>query len=175
MNPLAMMISAKDFGINCLIHNNQYENEYLYSLDERKAWTKEPKKFVNLIKLERVKNFSNLRWSLIETTNGSQQYFMKSLNHDDNLCATSIHADNFHLRRTVIRLKLNTGWDICKWKIQKLNSNTSNRTYTITNVFYNEPLYAASFFFQTKAGKREIFLWHKKDFNSKKFKWIIEC
>ena len=44
-------------------------------------------------------------------------------------------------------------------------------------LFYDEQLYAAvaSMFLQRVPGRREIFLWHKKDFNSIKFKWMIDC
>ena len=174
--------SSDQFGLDCLIHNNHYHNEYLYSYNENKTSKNAPRKQVNLISIGRINDFNNLRWSLIETTNQSGIYYLKSWHFGDFLCATNIFADNFKFRRIVVKFDLNRNvniWKNCQWKIkkEKVKSKTELSYYSMVNVFYDEQLYAAvaSMFLQRMPGRREIFLWHKKDFNSNKFKWMIDC
>ena len=169
---------SNDLGSNCLIHNKKFSYEYLHAWNDNDTWIREKKK-TDLISFGRINDFTNLRWSLIETTNGSGHYYIKNKNFEDCLCASSKFSDIFHLRRVVMRLKINTNYnllDYCKWKIViSPNSKTSIRSFSIVNVFYDEPLYAVSYYFRKIPLKREIFLWHKKEFNSNKFNWIIDC
>jgi hypothetical protein len=158
---------------NCLIHNGQYRYEYLYSQDDNEMVDTADRNMVKLMTLGKVNDFNNLRWSLIETKNQSGQFYLKSSYFGDYLCATFMFGDIFRMRRKVIRHKLNPNakrLDNCKWMIKHIDSKTSNNTYLITNVFFEEPLYAATYFYQ-----KGVYLWHKKNVNSKKFQWIIDC
>ena len=168
-----MLISAlnaersNDFGTDCLIHNDQYEFEYLYSPNENT-------KSVDLINLKKVNDYNKLRWSLIETRNQSGQYYLKSSYFGDYLCALLNFGDIFQMRRRVARFKIDTNMSLfnnCKWTIKQHNSNLPSNIYSIVNVLFDEPLYASKYLFQ-----KEIYLWHrKKNADSKKFKWIIYC
>jgi hypothetical protein len=151
-----------DFGSECLIHNFEYRFEYLHSsLSKNEAI-----KPVHLIPLRKVNDFSNMRWSLIETNNQSEIFYLKSSFYGDFLCASSSFVDLFQSRREVFRLEINenlyqTKFNNCKWSIKRVNSNKMKiKTYSIINVLYEEPLYASSYFFQKKFDNREIYLWN---------------
>jgi len=164
-----------DFGSDCLIHNGQYRFEYLYSPDENETTKIAGNKIgkVNLKRLSKVENFNYLRWTFIETSNQSGQFYLKSSHFGDYLCASFNFADIFGFRRKVIRIKINenvNSMDNCKWKIEQINSILSYDTYSIMNVMNFESLYATSYFY-----RRDVYLWYKKNINSKNFKWMIDC
>ena len=156
---------TNNFGTDCLIHNNQYKFEYLYSPSEMIPT-------VQLISLNKVNDFNNFRWSLVETRNQSGLYYLKSSYFGDYLCALFDFGDIFEKRRSVARLKIDKNLyslNNCQWKIKQHKSIF--RTYSIVNLLFDEPLYASRYLFQ-----RKIFLWHSENnIDSKKFKWIIDC
>ena len=163
----------KNFMYECLIQNQEYSYEYLY--------TNEHGKNVYVRPIGKIDNFHKIKWIIIETANHTDKYLMKNSHDDEFLCASSRFNDIFKARRVVEKFKLNLSTDKfenCFWKIQHTtgNSNSSKQTYTIINAFYNQPLYAASFLFKTNLVNRKVYLWHdKKSLNSKKFKWFIDC
>ena len=167
--------NSTQFANNCMIHNQEYSYEYLYSMNEQRM-SRLTKNNVYTCPLKQVKNFNNLRWSIVE--NNSEIYYLKASYFDEYLCASFNFIDIFHTRRIVRGIKINQSRNIyenCQWKIKKVNSKTSNSTYSIINAFYDEQLYAASFPFKQGSHYRQTFLWHKKDTKSNKFKWIIDC
>ena len=180
------IINNFEYNKDCLIHNYEYRFEYLFSSkNENKTKQSEVNKNkndINLVPLGKVNNFNSIRWSLIETKNQSEQFFLKSSFYGDYLCASFKFADYFHTRRLLVKVDddsndQNKLLDNCKWKINRIDSKKSTiTTYSIMNVHFNQPMYAASYFFQRKIDQRDVFLWHnKKNVNSKKFKWIIDC
>ena len=170
--------SSSKFGSNCLIHNEAYRFEYLYSINENNKKMSSQKN-VHLMPLSKVNDFNNLRWSLIETQNKSGQFYLKSSLFDDYLCASFEYGDLFRLRRKVMRIKINStnlnALENCKWILKQVDLEKSNSRYLITNVLFDQALYAATYFFQIQLYKRDVFLWNKKNVNSKKFKWVIHC
>ncbi len=66
----------------------------------------------------------------------------------------------------------------CEWKFEKIEDSitiSKPNQYSIWNVRYNLPLYAASELFNREYCKRNIFLWYKPKVDSNKFKWIVDC
>ena len=70
----------------------------------------------------------------------------------------------------------------CQWKFKRSTNAaisvkreiSSNSIFTIWNLFYNEPLYAASLFYKHHELKRSVYLWHRQP-DSKQFYWQIVC
>ena len=164
---------SNDFGTDCLIHNDQYQFEYLYSPNKNTS-------LVRLIPLDKVDDFNKLRWSLIEIDDhqSNGQFYLKSSYFDDYICATNMFADFLGLRRKVMRVRLKKD-DLldnnCKWILKKKSSITLDNKYIITNVLFDQSLYAYSYFFKRNIFQREVYLWHKKNAKSKTMKWMIDC
>jgi hypothetical protein len=124
-------------------------------------------------------NFDNLN-ELIEES--KMYYFIISTIYDEYLCASSLHTnDIFKTRRLVQAQKLDKkkafSEKSCMWRIEKVKSRdklSAKSSYHIWNVKYNEPLYAASSFFNTNEYGRSIYTWYKKP-NSDQFKWSFNC
>lgn len=183
--PMLTKDESKSIGFgsksNCLIHNGEYKFEFLYSVNDNKTKEINKKTRTYLLGLVKVNDFNKLRWSLIQTNNHSGQYYLKSSFYGDYLCAKSVYADIFNTKRIVIRQKIKSNFlipfDNCKWKITQVDSNTSNNTYLIANVFFKQPLFAdSSYFFPDLNFKKEIFLSNnKKDLTTRKVKWMIDC
>lgn len=166
------------FGSNCLIHNEAFSYSYLHLPTEIK---RENYGLINQIcvkPLGKVKDFNDIRWSVEETSIKSGQYYLKSSQYEGYLCATNSFDDIWRSKRIVNRFKLRKSSCFlpkCKWNIIKVDIEKSNNTYSIRNVFYNESLYAVSHFFPITNENRKVHLWQKKNSNSKKQKWIIDC
>ena len=171
--PVLKAQTSVEFGSNCLIHNEAYKFEYLHASNEN---TIKKIQSAYLKPLSKVNDFNKIRWSLIETKSQSGQYYLKSSFYGDYLCAKSSYADIFHSIRKVIRLNVKTPFNDCKWRISKLMSKTSNNTYMIKNVFFDEVLYAASYSFPYWINEKEIFSSNSmNNFKTGKYKWIIDC
>ena len=176
--PLLRANELSEFGSNCLIHNVAFSHGYLHSSNETKTTQDQVKNQVSVRPLGRVNDFNNIIWSFVETAKQSGQFYLKSTQFEDYLCATNTFSDIWHTRRIVKRFKIDisSGFsDNCKWKMTRMDTKKSNSTYLIRNVFFEEPLYAVSYFFQRWVENREVYLWHRKNSNSNKFKWIIDC
>ena len=169
------------FGSNCLIHNQEFKYEYLYTsndLDIEHIF----KKNIYTRLLSKVDDFNKIRWSLIKSSNESFEYFIKSSYYNEVLCASNRFSYIFSVRRYVKREYIKNYKEIpknCRWIIKKdLTSKKFDDVYTISNVYYrNEHLYVASFFFKKTFYSRRIFLWNIKTQNisSNKFRWQIDC
>ena len=162
-------------GSNCLIHNNRFQFEYLYS-----SVSKRDTKSVYLMPLKDVNDFNQIRWSLIQAGKKyDNQFYLKSSLFDDYLCASSNFDNLFLTRRIVNRLQLINPNIIelakCRWNINKVDSKKTNNKYLIMNHFYKESLYAVSYIFQTKTKKREIFVTNMNYLRREKYEWIIDC
>ena len=171
--PVLKAQTSLEFGSNCLIHNEAYKFEYLHASNENAIKKIESAYLKPLVK---VNDFNKIRWSLIETKSKRGQYYLKSSFYGDYLCARSSYADIFQSIRKVIRLNVKIPHNDCKWKISKLKSKTSNNTYLVTNVFFNEILYAASYFFPYWIYEKRIYLSNNMNYlKPGKYKWIIDC
>ena len=179
--PLLRANEMAEFGSNCLIHNVAFSHGYLFSSNENKhkeTTSHQAKNQVSVRPLGKVKDFNNIRWSFVETSKQSDQFYLKSSQFEDYLCATNSYADFWNTKRVVKRLKIDKSSDFldnCKWRMIRVDLKTSNGTYLIKNMYYDEPLYAMSYFFQRWVDNREVYLWHKKNEYKKNFKWIIDC
>ena len=171
------------FSFECLIQNGQYGFELLYDSDEMTNLNRSiSTPFVYPLKY--LTNSNKVRW-ILEATNDSNSLdivSLKSYSSNKYLCASSHHLDRFKLRR-IVYLSNYFEKEACEWKLEKVISKSNQdedqlgmRSY-ITNVKYNEPLYAASYFFKKDQFKRNPYLWHneKEKFKSKQFEWMIEC
>ena len=163
-------------GNICQIRNEKYSNEYLYWSNELRVG-RSPRNNIFTRPLANVNDSNKIRWLISETKNNTDSFYLKTT-ASEYLCATAYFADMFLSRRFVQRIKLDKYGkllDDCKWNIRKVNTKLSNSTYSIVNVFYDEPLYAASFVFKRGLYNRQAFLWHKKNFDSNEYKWNINC
>ena len=165
------------FGLDCLIHNQLYSYEYLYSSNETRD------KNVYLIPLGKVDNFAKLGWSIIRTENRNreQQFYLKSSYTGDYLCV-SVNTGEYLFQPLlkVERQQLTSSSHIqsCRWTIKKEVMPKNKSYYSINSAFYGQSIYPTSsiFRFLTKDYKRQINLWIRKvKPDSKKFKWNIDC
>ena len=127
-----------------------------------------------------VDDFDKLRWTLVKVNNSANgTFYLKSTKYDEYLCASNSFADLYGMRRNIMRLQIDMTYTSfhskCQWKLEKINSNLNDNTYSIWNLMYQEPLYAASFLFKETSNKRSIFLWYKPSINSNKLKWTVDC
>ena len=134
--------------------------------------------------LKYLTNRNKVRWILEATSDGFNldTVLLKSYSSNKYLCASNLHLDRFKSRR-IVYLSNYFEKEACEWKLEKVISKSNQdedqlgmRSY-ITNVKYNESLYAASYFFKKDQFKRNPYLWYnqKEKFKSKQFEWMIEC
>jgi hypothetical protein len=133
--------------------------------------------------LKDQKNNFEILNELIEESN--MYYFIISTIYDEYLCASSLHTnDLFKTRRLVQAQKLDKK-DValdksCMWRIEQVKQKykslltAARPSFHIWNVKYNEPLYAASSFFNTNEYGRSIYTWYNKP-NSDQFNWNFNC
>ena len=93
------------------------------------------------------------------------------------ICASHIHIDRFNYRRLVNLKQINEHSLItnhkCMWNLVPVDDSKS--FYTIWNVYYDEPLYAASYLYKTtKSNSRTVFLWYSAP-DSNQFNWEVNC
>lgn len=108
-------------------------------------------------------------------------YFIISTIYDEYLCASSLHTNDIFKTRRLVQAQKVDKKDIsseksCMWRIEqvKQKNKSAKSSYHIWNVKYNEPLYAASSFFNTNEYGRSIYTWYKKP-NSDQFNWNFNC
>jgi hypothetical protein len=167
------------FGNECLIHNKQYSHEYLYTSDDKNI-DQLYKRNVYTYPLDKINDFEKIRWNIIKIGNSNERFLIKSNLYNEFLCASDKYNDLFDMRLVIKRLKMDIRLFLnssrCEWKIKEIKNKLSNQSvYTIWNLEYNRPLYAASFLFNREINKRNIFLWYKSKTDSEKFKWFIDC
>ena len=165
---------------DCLIHNKAYLNEYLYSptlkLNENNRTMNVSINDVYLLPLDKVNDFGQLRWSLIEITNQTGYFYLKNSHNDQYLCIAFNMAAFINSRGKIRKLKLVTSNDYfynCIWNVKKVGPSSA---YTITSMLFDESLNAISYFFRKRIDyKREVVLMNNKYSYSNKAVWIIDC
>ena len=165
-----------DLTLVCLIKNIKYKDEFLYStfdIDE----LKQRKVYSNEINPNLMQHSDQLLWILKPVDWLKDVYYITNYYYNEHLCAHHTHLERFNYRRYVYLVKMNKEsiWtnQKCMWQLRKLKNNKHN--YTIWNVNYKEPLYAASFMLKTaRTDRRNLFLWYKKP-DSTQFNWNLEC
>lgn len=163
-------------SLDCLIYNKQYKYEYLYQSTEINTLDMYGSK-VYIFPLKNLFNLDTIRWSLFLTSDNST-FFFKSFLSDEYLCSSPKHLDESNLRRLLYTTPIREGKN-CEWKLIKVNSSSqkNGESYLIINAYYNEQMYAPSFFFKKDKDRRNIYLWYdnkKLDFSSN-FRWVVEC
>jgi hypothetical protein len=168
--------------LECIIQNNLFRNEYLYTcddLDEHQYYRRHiyTKKFVNLNSLDEIK------WTLIPVKVDKNIYYLKNNKYSEYLCVSKrmqYHRSNCYVnsnKRMAHTFKynfnitnLNDKYQ-CHWRLEGVDFNI----YKICNVLYGQMLFAESDCFKSKRlikEKRSVYLTHKP--NSKSF-WRIDC
>ena len=148
--PLLRANELSEFGSNCLIHSVAFSHGYLHSSNETKTTEDQVKNQVSVRPLGRVNDFNNIIWSFVETAKQSGQFYLKSTQFEDYLCATNTFSDIWHTKRIVKRLKIDTSsgfLDNCKWKMTRMDTKKSNSTYLIRNVFFRGTIVRCFIFF----------------------------
>ena len=168
----------------CLIHSRQYLFEYLTVQNLRNPYSIGN---VYTMPLSYVRDFDNLRWSLIPAGQGTYRFYIRSLRYPAHfLCASASHKYLFKMRRVVQLMNLfefqkfgngsTTNLKNCQWRFDQVKARHSqNNTYIIWNVNYNEPLYTATSLLKEDNFKRNVFMWHQSPSKSNQFKWFMDC
>lgn len=172
--------------MQCLIHNFEYKYEYLYGSDDESSESN-----VFTYPLRKIDDFQKIVWEFIpiKIKNGNRSYigslyFIKSVKYpDEYFCATNNFKTMSLTRRLVKRIKLNQTQLVsnfkCYWNIEELdlkNHTRVNHAYIIKNIYFQKPLYAASFFFNIGYHERSVYLWFNKiNIYLNKYKWLIDC
>jgi hypothetical protein len=160
----------------CLIKNLKYQGEYLYStfdVDEMRH----RRVYSNKLDSNLMQHSDQLLWILKPASWLNDTFYITNYFYNEHLCAHHTHLEKFNYRRYVYLVKMNKESlftnQKCLWKLKLLQQ--LNNSYTIWNLNYKEPLYAASFMLKTaKTDRRNLFLWHKKP-DSRQFNWNLEC
>jgi hypothetical protein len=176
----ALIIETNELISNdCLIHNIHYKFEYLFASNdvdpahyyERNAYT---------TRLNKAVSFDSLRWKFIPVMNNqSDTFYIYNTKYGEYLCASNAYKDIFKKRRKlhtfsiIDKQQLNESSE-CQWKMVKISESGEPNVYTIWNVLFKEPLYAASYFLKFQSSKRSIFLWYKSP-DTDQFNWQIDC
>jgi hypothetical protein len=168
-------IIAANNQFECLLENNKYSHEFLYSNKTGNVYT------VSL------SNLNILKWSLTQLTGTYDIYTIKNINTEEYLCATDMFEENLKLKditndeiikkrlihtRKVDKNELN---DDCIWRFERTHTDKGFISYFIWNVYYNESLYSASYLFKLNRKLRKTFLLNKMSRKMNEFKWIPEC
>ena len=174
----------------CMLRNIEYSDEYLYSpLDEidvfidyeNKHVYKQSKIATNEIRSNSITDPLQFLWIFKKVEWLNSTFYIQNIvaSHSEFICASHIHVDKFYHRRRVYLDFINEHSLItnkkCMWTFSPIGSDASKNIYTIWNVYYREPLYAANILYKsTKTNSRAIFLWHKRP-DSKQFNWHVKC
>jgi hypothetical protein len=166
---------------DCVIYNLEYSFEFLYDSSDV-VYFDHSKSVPYTFPITKVLNYDRIRWYLIPKLNDTrfEIFNIKSFKSGKYLCSADIFVDSFKTRRKIMMSKKHFGrrceWRLISFKARDFENDDSIINY-IYNVEYEEPLYAASYFFKRDHLKRNIFLWHNKKEakTSTKFNWMIDC
>jgi hypothetical protein len=192
VNTSSEYTQQQDFKVNsnCLIENEKYNSEFLYTCESREY----PTAFVDQHNTKHIKDFDQMRWIFTPVNNNDDYnnktfYFIINSFYDMLLCSSNTRIGFFDKRRKLSMQNLFKINDFdneeCIWYVEpakKLygkyitNKKLMNKDkYIIWNFKYAEPLYAGSFFLkQVKSKRRNVYTWHKKP-NSGQFVWNLHC
>ena len=177
-------IRLSEFSQDCLIYNQKYSNEYLFASNN--IFTagiinvQNPNHNVYSIPKESVDDFNKLKWTIEQVNRPNSTLVTLKSNKGEYLCASNLYHDLFrHRRRIYLKGKNNKNRSMsiirnCEWRLEQF-AEKKIQTFIIWNDFYNEPLYAPSFFYKYNSIKRYIYLWKKKPTSSAEFYWFIDC
>ena len=172
------------FEPQCVIHNNLYPQEYLFTTKEHYTTNEKLrqsfiKRNVCIYPLYKIINFNRITWTFIPVKNKNHTFLIKNNKFNDYLCAFNKTRDLNGIKPILNKLNQN-GIEThrkCIWKLEKVDSN--KRLYYIWNFEYNQPIYSSSVFIKKNSFKRGVYLWPKTVKSSKnlpeKFIWIIDC
>ncbi len=145
----------------CLIRNQKYKQDYLYTTNKVYVYKKKPfyMRKTNLMRLDKVDNFGSLRWSISKAFS-NDTYFIKSHLYPGNyLCAIDEFQDLFNMKRSIQRLSVASDdlsqLKYCEWKF--VRSEPDKQSYRIWNQMFKQKLYAAKSIYTTE---RNIYLWY---------------
>ena len=141
----------------CLIKNIEYPDEFLYSSKELDISDNYKRKvFTNPANEYFMKSFDQMGWIFLPVNGTNDTFNLLNAKYYEHLCASDNHLEIFNYRRKVNTYRLNNDNlkknKKCMWKLHPVDSN---QTYTIWNMNYKEPLYAASFLFKTSKTNSE--------------------
>ena len=145
------------------------------------------------------------RLELIQKDQSNDTFYLINIKYNEYLCAKDAHTDIFFMRRKLNTIRPKSKYLIeaeyindtqqededdedyvgemtdnyddwrkkCEWKFESMDENKKN--YIIWNVFYQEPLYAASGLFKPLSNhNRNVFTWYGLP-NSNQFVWQVDC
>jgi hypothetical protein len=169
--------------INCLIHNQKYSYEYLYATD--KIFSSMPKNqnifynvYINPIGL--VNDYNRLKWTISQVGHKSNATVTIKSTNNEYLCSSNSYKDISRYRRKLYLHRISSKQSLdtqeiigqnCQWRLERLEG----QTYIIWNDWFNEPLYAPTFFYKYDLINRNVYLWKNKPSSSGEFKWLIDC
>lgn len=138
-----------------------------------------------------------IKWTLIDIDSNRTRFLIKNDFYNEFLCSSGFFAsDFFRKRRYVFSKKTQSASDLfkCLWSIEKVNLNKNKnenvnfistyepRTrlnhknlFLIWNLYYGEPMFAASSFFSSIDSGRSVFTWRRGHPDSDQFYWHIYC
>jgi hypothetical protein len=178
---------------HCLIHNLKYSHEYLYASKKKHAtyniWT---------TLLSKVDDFNKITWIFIpvnveflqmDPMMNTTHYLIKNGKYENQYLCASNQLQKMSLDdRLLIKLSTIKHFDQfhnydCYWTFEKVyvkktidGFKESESAFMIKNMLVNEPMYAASMFFNTGWYKRSVFLYlPKKSIILEKCLWNIDC
>jgi hypothetical protein len=176
------LIESNLAQIECLIQNNQFKYEYLYTcddLDEHQYY----RRHIYTNTIINLNNLDEIKWTLIPVLIDKYTYYLKSNKYNEYLCVSKrlqYHRSNCYVnsnKRMAHTFKYNSNLTSlkdkhqCQWRLENVDFNK----YKIWNVLYNQMLFAESDCFKSKRlnrAKRSVYLTHKP--NSKSY-WMIDC
>ena len=186
----------------CNIYNDHYRGEFIYAasnsnkhnLLRRDIFTWHPVQDKNIVKHAKmgIMGFNQQDdqsiWELIPVENRMNTYLIRNVKYGEYLYASSFFRQLLvSNRRMVYTWKKSKhemdGKDYYMWEMREpfvmmdhqktSKSSFEPAKFTIWNVAYNEPLYAASRLFATNF-RRSVFTFHKKP-DDDKFNWFLVC
>jgi hypothetical protein len=149
-------------------------------------------------------DFDRIKWRFeMVKEQANETFYLINMKYNEYLCATDSHMDIFFMRRKLITSRYKSNYLIeaeyigpndtnyeeyggdydiasdyewrkkCEWKFESIDEDKKN--YIIWNVYYQEPLYAASGLFKPLSNhNRNIFTWYGSP-NSNQFVWQVDC
>jgi hypothetical protein len=173
----------------CIIQNLKYRSEYLHSSENEydvyidnemsKLVYKRHKLVTNKLESNAIDSSLQLLWILKKVDWLNSTFYINNILWNNlYICSTHIHVDILYHRRRVMLNFVNKHSLItnkkCMWTL-KHDPGESSNVYTIWNVYYKEPLYAATNMLKSvKSNSRNVYLWHERP-DSKQFSWFINC
>ena len=167
--------------IECMIHNEKYQFEYLYQSADIEELIKSS---IYTYPLGSVDNFDHIKWNLVLIDRKLNVFQLRSHKLDQFMCSTSKRVNLFG-RMMDNRMEV-TGDKACQWRLEKVANHFNNRTYKIWNMKYeNELVYASNHFFKLDKNKRGVYLMSDATNNefdvinyqneNSQFNWNIDC